>query len=130
MNKYLKNPYVVLGVLGIAFYIYKRSQILKHKPQAKKSVKEIEAEEEAPTENTQTTEEEVSNMVDEEKVKIPIPKKLKSDVKKMDKHTIKRTILTNLKLLKKARLGKEEKDHIKNMLSFLKSEYKKRKNEK
>ena len=102
MNKYLKNPYVVLGVLGIAFYIYKRSQILKHKPQAKKSVKEIEAEEEAPTENTQTTEEEVSNMVDEEKVKIPIPKKLKSDVKKMDKHTIKRTILTNVKLLKKA----------------------------
>ena len=127
MNKYLKNPYVVLGVLGIAFYLYKRNQILKQKPQAKKSVKEIEAEEETQTENIQATEEEVSNMVDEEKVKIPIPKKLKSDVKKMDKHTIKRTILTNVKLLKKARLGKEEKDHIKNMLSFLKSEYKKRK---
>ena len=70
MNKYLKNPYVVLGVLGIAFYLYKRNQILKQKPQAKKSVKEIEAEEEAPTENTQATEEEVSNMVDEQKVSL------------------------------------------------------------
>ena len=122
MNKYLKNPYVVLGVLGIAFYIYKRSQILKHKPQAKESVEEIE-EKEIQTEEK----EEVSNMVDEEKVKTPIPKKLREDVKKMDKNTIKRTILTNQKLLKKARIEKEERQHIKNMLSYLKSEYKKRK---
>ena len=127
MNKYLKNPYVVLGVLGIAFYLYKRNQILKQKPQAKKSVEEIE-EEEIQTEEIQPKEEEVSNMVDEEKDKsVPIPKKLREDVKKMDKHTIKRTILTNQKLLKKARLEKEERQHIKNMLSYLKSEYKKRK---
>ena len=125
MNKYLKNPFVVLGVLGIAFYLYKRNQILKQQPQAKKSVKEIEEEK---VEETQTNkEEEVSNMVDEEKKKIPIPKQLRDDVKAMDKHTIKRTILTNVKLLKKSRLGKEERQHIKNMLSYLKSEYKKRK---
>ena len=66
-------------------------------------------------------------MVEEEKEKIPIPKKLREDVKKMDRHTIKRTILTNQKLLKKARLEKEERQHIKNMLSYLKSEYKKKK---
>ena len=127
MNKYLKNPYVVLGVLGIAFYLYKRNQILKQKPQATKSVEEIE-EEETQTNEIQPKEEEVSNMVEEEKEKsVPIPKKLREDVKKMDKHTIKRTILTNQKLLKKARLEKEERQHIKNMLSYLKSEYKKKK---
>ena len=42
MNKYLKNRYVLIGLLGIAFYLYKRRQILKQTPKARKPIEELE----------------------------------------------------------------------------------------
>ena len=45
MNKYLKNAYVVLGLVGLGYYVYRRKQILKISPKkANRSVKELEEE--------------------------------------------------------------------------------------
>lgn len=117
MNKYLKNPYVVVGLLGIAFYLYKRNQLLKRKPSAAKSVEELE-------ETTNFSPPVVvEKKVDED---FEVPKALIRDVKKMDENKLKRTISTNIKMLKRARLSSEKKKKIKQMISYLKKEYARR----
>jgi len=108
MNKYLKNPYILIGLAGLGFYFWKRRQILKDQPNADKPIKELE----------NTSEEETEDNFS------GIPSKLKRDTKEMDKQTLKRTIITNQKMLKRARLSDKKRNQIKNALAYLKQQYK------
>ena len=113
MNKYLKNRYVLIGLLGIAFYLYKRRQILKQTPKARKPIEELEKIEEK------------SNFSKETKSVDPneVGEKLVRDVEKMDNSTLKRTIETNKKMLKRAKMSTKRKDTIKEMLEVMLKEY-------
>ena len=83
MNKYLKNRYVLIGLVGIAFYLYKRRQILKQTPRVSKPIEELEEKSNFTTKESKKAD--PSKMAD----------KLVSDVEKMDNKTLKRTIETN-----------------------------------
>lgn len=108
MIKYLKNPYVLAGIVGLGVYIYKRQQILSENPKAEKSVEELQGE--VSVEETDSFD--------------GVPTRLKKDVAKMDKKTLKRTIITNQKMLKRARVNDKKRKQIQNALKFLKQEYK------
>jgi len=112
MNKYLNNIYVIAGLVGLGFYFYKRRQILAEQPEAEKSIDELEDKEAI---------EETKDPFD------GVPENLKRDVGKMDTRTLKRTIITNQKMLKRARMSDSQKSDIKKALNYLKQEYKLRK---
>ena len=40
--KILKNPYILVGLFGLGYFWYKRKQILKSNPKAKKPILEVE----------------------------------------------------------------------------------------
>jgi hypothetical protein len=103
--KALKNPYILLGLLGLAYFWYQRKNIIKANPKAKKPLDEIE--EEAQVEPDMRT----------------IGKKFVEDVRNMDNKTLQRTIATNKKMLKRTRLPIEEKESIENMIDYLNEEY-------
>ena len=129
MNKYLKNPYVIIGLVGLGFYLYKRRQILSEQPEAEKSVNEIDHKKEIldktfdPLGRVEdlTTEEPKDNFAG-------VPEKLKRDSAKMSNQTLKRTIITNQKMLKRARLSDGRRKQLIKALEYLKQEYKIRKN--
>ena len=87
----LKNPYILLGLLGIGYFWYKRKQILKTNPAAKKPVEEIK-----------------DTFVSEPDM-ISVGKKFVEDVEGMDNKTLQRTIATNKRMLKRATSIKRKK---------------------
>ena len=107
MNKYLKNKFVVFGLIGIAFYIYKRRQLIKTNPKVKKSVEELE---------------ETSSFV-EKKYDVKVSSELLDDVAKMDNKILKRTMETNKKILKRAKMSDKKRQVVKDMLAYMKKEY-------
>ena len=110
MDKYLKNKYVLIGLIGIAFYLYKRRQILKTTPKVAKPIEELE---------------EKSNFTpkEEEVAETKVGEKFIADIEKMETPTLKRTIDTNKKMLKRAKMSSDRKENIKEMLNFMKDEY-------
>lgn len=108
MIKYLKNPFVLAGIVGLGVYLYKRQQILSKNPKAEKSVEELQGE--VSVEETDSFD--------------GVPTRLKKDVAKMDKKTLKRTIITNQKMLKRARISDKKRKQIQKALNYLKQEYK------
>jgi methanogenic corrinoid protein MtbC1 len=104
--KYLKNIYVVLGVVGIGYYLYKRKQIVKKTPKAKKSVVELE---------DNVSEEEIKRIAKENKV----PMDLVKDVQSMSQKEIAKTILANQKSLNEEDMSNDERNHLKRMIEFL-----------
>ena len=54
---------------------------------------------------------------------IKVGKRFVDDVRKMKTQTIQRTIATNKKMLKRARVSTERRKKIKSMLEFLQDEY-------
>tara|TARA_Y100000004_G_C8848860_1_gene383838 strand:- start:348 stop:701 length:354 start_codon:yes stop_codon:yes gene_type:complete len=113
MIKYLKNPFVLAGIVGLGVYLYKRQQILSKNPKAEKSVEELQGEV-----SVEETDVEQTDSFD------GVPTRLKKDVAKMDKKTLKRTIITNQKMLKRARISDKKREQIKKALNYLKQEYK------
>ena len=113
MNKYLNNKYIVFGLIGIAFYLYKRNQLLKSNPKAKKSVKKLEEKTNfvAPKEKD----------VPEKEVKVG--GKFIKDVEQMDNSVLKRTMETNKKMLKRAKMSDKKREMVKEMLAYMKEEY-------
>ncbi|HAI44135.1 MAG TPA: hypothetical protein DCM40_41555 [Maribacter sp.] len=110
MTKYLKNPFVIAGIVGLAFYLYKRKQILSANPEASKPIEETGETQEVSVEETDSFD--------------GVPTRLKKDVSKMDKQTLKRTIITNQKMLKRARISDDKRKQIQKALDYLKREYK------
>lgn len=105
--KILKNPYILVGLLGLGYFWYKRKKILKTNPEAKKTIVELEEKE----------------SFTEEPEMIKVGKRFVDDVRKMKTQTIQRTIATNKKMLKRARVSTERRKRIKSMLEFLQDEY-------
>tara|TARA_R110000824_G_scaffold360986_1_gene548746 strand:+ start:75 stop:458 length:384 start_codon:yes stop_codon:yes gene_type:complete len=118
ISDYLKNPYVVIGLIGIAFYIYKRQQFLKD------SQKEVEPEEVEPEEvETFIDEVEPDEVEPDEEEELKVGNKFITDVEKMDNKVLKRTMETNKQMLKRAKMSSKRKEMIKDMLSYMKKEY-------
>ena len=113
MNKYINNKYILFGVIGIAFYLYKRNQILKSNPKAKKSVEKLEEKTNFVAPETEVKEEKVVKVGD----------KFIKDVEKMDNSVLKRSMETNEKMLKRAKMSDEKRKMIKDMLAYMKEEY-------
>tara|TARA_R110002020_G_scaffold56171_5_gene155645 strand:+ start:778 stop:1119 length:342 start_codon:yes stop_codon:yes gene_type:complete len=105
--KILKNPYILVGLFGLGYFWYKRKQILKSNPKAKKPILEVED----------------TEAFTEEPKMIKVGKRFVDDVRKMKTQTIQRTIATNKKMLKRARVSTERRKKIKSMLEFLQDEY-------
>ena len=105
--KYLKNPFVVIGLLGLGYYLFKRKQILKKTPKAKKSVAELEVK--------TISEEEVKKIAKENGV----PMDLVRDVQDMSQKDIAKTILANQKTLSEEDMSNDERTHLKRMIEFL-----------
>tara|TARA_R100001244_G_C5117665_1_gene122724 strand:+ start:159 stop:494 length:336 start_codon:yes stop_codon:yes gene_type:complete len=103
--KILKNPYVLVGLVVLGYVWYKRKQILKTNPKAKKPILE-----------------ETEAFTEEPKM-IKVGKKFVDDVRNMKTQTIQRTIATNKKMLKRARVSTERRKNIKSMLEYLQDEY-------
>jgi len=103
----LKNPYVLLGLLGLGYFWYKRKQILKATPAAKKPVEDMKD----------------AFVSESEPDMISVGKRFVKDVEGMDNKTLQRTIATNKRMLKRARVSKEKRESIKNMLDYLQDEY-------
>ena len=109
MNKFLKNKYVIFGLIGLSFYVYKRITLVKKVPKVKKSVEEIGESSVLDNENKN----------DEVKVSGDFIK----DVEKMDDKTLKRTMETNKKILKRAKMSDKKRQVVKDMLAYMKKEY-------
>tara|TARA_R110000751_G_scaffold12271_4_gene42233 strand:- start:320 stop:655 length:336 start_codon:yes stop_codon:yes gene_type:complete len=103
--KILKNPYILVGLVVLGYVWYKRKQILKTNPKAKKPILE-----------------ETEAFTEEPKM-IKVGKRFVDDVRKMSTKKIQRTIDTNKKMLKRARVSTDRRKKIKSMLEFLKDEY-------
>jgi len=112
--KYLKNPFVLLGIIGIGYYFVQKRKILKKTPSASKSVGEIEKKE--------LSEDEIKNIAKENKV----PMSLIEDCEKMNKKDLARTILANQKMLNEEKMNNDERNHINKMVEYLEKELDKR----
>ena len=112
--KFLKNPFVVLGLIGIGYYFVQRRKILKNTPKATKSIKEIE--------KKGLSQEEVEKRAKENKV----PMSLITDCEKMNKKDLARMILANQKMLNEQKMSNDERNHILKMLEYLEKELDKR----
>jgi|TARA_R100000900_G_C3250909_1_gene147296 hypothetical protein len=112
--KYLKNPFVVLGLIGIGYYFVQKRKILKKTPKAKQSVKEID--------EKGLSQDEIEKRAKENKV----PMSLITDCEKMNKKDIARTILANQKMLNEEKMSNDERNHILKMVDYLEKELEKR----
>jgi len=104
--KFLKNPYVLVGILTLAYVWYDRRKILKNNPKAKKAIGSFNG-----NDNELAPE------------MISLGKQFVEDVRSMKTQTIQRTIATNKKMLKRARISTERRKNIKSMLEYLQDEY-------
>jgi hypothetical protein len=103
MIKYLKNPYILIGLGGIAFWLYSRKNIVKSKA------------------NT------VSKQIKELKDNSEIPEDFKKDVDTMTTEEIVSTIEHNVRMLDRADIkDKSKKLEMERMLEYLTDEYDKR----
>jgi len=108
---YLKSPYVLLGVLGIAYYVYKRKKIIALLPKTS----EIE---------TESVISEIKNKVDDFS---DIPESFKNQIKKMSANDIGKTIKSNQEMLSRKKLDKDEQEGVLRMLEYLRKEQQQKK---
>lgn len=106
MKKYLENPFVVLGTLGLVYYVWNRKKIMAKLPVFKKS--------ENPS---STVKESIDKFLD-------IPENFRKQVEKMNVDEIKKTIKSNTEMLSRKKIGEDEKAGIERMLEYLNSKVK------
>jgi len=109
MRKYLENPFVVLGALGIAYYVWNRKKLMAKLPKFEKS------------ENPNTS------VKDVKKDNSDIPASFKQEVEKMSANEISKTIKSNTEMLSRKKLGADERAGVKRMLEYLNDELKSKK---
>tara|TARA_R110000824_G_scaffold124256_2_gene282555 strand:+ start:1648 stop:1989 length:342 start_codon:yes stop_codon:yes gene_type:complete len=112
--KYLKNPFVLIGLIGLGYYFIQKKKILKKTPSASKSIDEVE--------KKGLSEDEIKNIAKENKV----PISLIEDCNEMNKKDLARTIIANQKMLNEEKMNNDERNHIKNMVVYLEKELDKR----
>ena len=106
MREYFRSPYVVIGVIGVVYYLYRRN-ILINELLAKN----------LPAINDLFNEKE-DNVVIADKVE-QISKEFKDDVKKMSFAEMKKSVEQNEKLIKSNTLKPSEKKKIDEMLKYM-----------
>ena len=103
VGKYFSNPFVIIGSVGLVYYIWKRKQIMKNLPKFQKGKLNIER-----------------NLSSEEE---DLPLDFVNDVKNMSKEEMLRTIGHNEKMLKRSDMSNKKRSGMERMLDFLAKEY-------
>lgn len=111
MNQYLKNPYVLIGLFGLGVCLYKRRKVLRENPNVAKSIADVDK---------MTT---IKGKTAKGKAEVNVSQEFIDDVASMDKATLKKTLDTNKRMLKRARLDKDKKLQVTDMLKYLQDEY-------
>ena len=122
-NKYLENPLVLMGGIGLIVFAYMKwsesrpTPLIATKDETPKEVEEVE-----------DVKEDVRKEVKEESTSRfdGLPKDFFKDVKEMSKEELRHTIKLNKGLSKRKTLSEQEAGQIKLMLDYLSREYAKR----
>ena len=100
MKHYLKSPFVIIGALGIGYYLWKSKS-------AKKKAVKISLDEQSSF---------VQDNVKEVAKANKVPTKLVMDVAKMDIKKLARNILVNQRMLNRKKMSNDERNHILSMI--------------
>tara|TARA_R110000772_G_scaffold213523_1_gene324070 strand:- start:70 stop:393 length:324 start_codon:yes stop_codon:yes gene_type:complete len=106
--KYLKNPYVIVGLLGLTYWYMQRKKLKKANSNVDKSVEELDSE---------TKDEAQANGV---------PAKLVEDMKSMSKDKLARNIIVNQQMLNREEMSNDERTHILKMIDYMEKELEKK----
>lgn len=115
--KYLKNPYVLLGLIGIGYFVYKRRQLKKQNKNIDKSVTELDS-------SLSDDKKEVDTKAIAKANKVP--EKLVIDVIAMGKKKLARNILVNQEMLNREEMSNDERNHILKMVAYMEQELEKK----
>lgn len=112
MIKYLKNPYILLGLAGLGYWYTKRN---KSEVDSKKSMLEKAFEKKEEKTDSKV---DVDALVKEYKV----PKQLVEDAQKMDIKEVAKTIISNQKMLNESKVNNDERNQVLKMIDYLEYE--------
>jgi len=123
MRDYLRNPYIIIGLIGCGYYVYKRYKLNKVKP-TKTTTTTITKD--TTTKQESSNEESNLSFVDESVRKVAkangVPRKLVKDVAKMPTKKLARTILVNQRMLNREKMSNDKRNHILKMIAYMESE--------
>ena len=102
--KYLKNPYVIVGLIGLTYFYIQRKKLKKTNSNVDKPIDEID------------------NINKDEARANGVPVKLVNDVKLMGKKKLARTILVNQQMLNREKMSNDERTHILKMIDYMEKE--------
>ena len=116
MEKYLRNPYVLIGLVGIGYWFWKRNKIMKSQPNANDSIESLNS-------ASQFT----GTMIEDKAKKFGVPTKLIKDTQKMTKRDVAKTIISNQQMLNTTEMSNDERSHILKMVDYLEYELERKK---
>ena len=114
--KYLKNPYVLVGLLGIGYFSWKRKKLKNQNIDFNKPLSEIKDVIGMSDDSVDT-----KSIAKENKV----PEKLVKDVMSMGKKKLARAILVNQEMLNREKMDNDERNHILKMVDYMEQELEK-----
>tara|TARA_Y100001937_G_C7100486_1_gene322262 strand:+ start:727 stop:1107 length:381 start_codon:yes stop_codon:yes gene_type:complete len=120
MKQYLKNPFVIIGGLGLIYFLYKKktsSPKIKKTTSAKKKL-EVKSKDKPLEEQSNFVQDNVKEVAKAHKV----PTSLVVDVAKMDIKKLARNILVNQRMLNRQKMSNDERNHILAMIDYMEHE--------
>ncbi len=117
MKQYLKSPFVIIGALGIGYYLWK-SKSTKKKAVNKKATPKTTSKKESLDEQSSFVQDNVKEVAKANNV----PTKLVMDVAKMDIKKLARNILVNQRMLNRKKMSNDERNHILSMIDYMEKE--------
>lgn len=120
MKQYLKNPFVIIGGLGLIYFLYKKktsSPKVKKTTSAKKKVG-VKSVDKPLEEQSSFVQDNVKEVAKAHKV----PTSLVVDVAKMDIKKLARNILVNQRMLNRQKMSNDERNHILAMIDYMEHE--------
>jgi hypothetical protein len=116
MEKYLRNPYVLIGLVGIGFWFWKRDKIMKSQPNANDTI-----------DNLDSASKFTGTMIEDKAKKFGVPTQLVKDTQKMSKRDCAKTIISNQQMLNATKMSNDERSHILKMVDYLEYELERKK---
>ena len=117
MKQYLKSPFVIIGALGIGYYLWK-SKSTKKKAVKKKATPKLPSEKQGLDEQSSFVQDNVKEVAKANNV----PTKLVMDVAKMDIKKLARNIIMNQRMLNRKKMSNDERNHILSMIDYMEKE--------
>jgi hypothetical protein len=111
VEKYLRNPFVLIGSVGIIYWFWKRNKIMKSQPNANDSI-----------DNLDSASQFTGTMLEDKAKKFGVPTKLIKDTQKMSKRDVAKTIISNQQMLNATEMSNDERSHILKMVAYLEYE--------